>query len=153
MNELTFNLDLTLIENTLKQDATLHVEKAMKMPDLVSKPVSRTTLFVLPLGEFAEPDAAVSAFDVEQRVTDKFGVLIALNSKGSMQGVHGRDELLKLREQVKSHIVGLVIADFEPVYFESGALIDANVKTQNLLYQCQFVTSRTVTTGVKNYGD
>jgi hypothetical protein len=153
VNEDAFNLDLTLIEKWLKRDDSLYVLPAMKMPDTVAKPVARDTLFVLSLDEVAEPDQEIGGDDVTQLVRERFGVLIAVNARGSYQGVAGRDPVRMLRERVKFHLTGLVIDDFEPIAFDAGKLIDANTKTQNLLYQVQFVTSRTVVTGVKFYDE
>lgn len=148
MSSLRFNLDLNLIETALKA-AGFSVEPALSMPALLRAGVQRDTTFVLPLDEMPTLPDEIGGFDVSQYSPERFGIIGAFRAAGSSAGTEATARLLAWRELVKESLVGLILGDFEAIWFEAGRLIEVNKDTQTVLYQLQFATAHNVVTDVR----
>ena len=138
-----FNLDLNRIETELQSLAAqaITLGHASDFNQARQTGAQVATVYVLPLDERYQ-DADVLTGLCEQQLFETFAVMCVVPCHGGNRVADG--QVNTLRDRVKAALSGLVIDDWEPITPDRGRLVEFNRQTNNLIYQCQFKTSRTV---------
>ncbi|MCF2855919.1 hypothetical protein L1286_00420 [Pseudoalteromonas sp. SMS1] len=141
-----FNFDLNHIEKALNNARIAKVGFAQDFNQARSKPVQAPLLYVLPLDEDYQPTNSITGQD-EYTVTELFAVMIVIPCLSANRKTDQHIETL--REQVKTALAGLTFAPYEPIKLHRGRMVELNVQTNNLIYQCQFSVSGHITINTK----
>lgn len=94
--------------------------------------------YVVPLSDSAKPNA-LSCGGIEQHVTERFGVVLAVSNLRDTKGEAAQAEFERLRSLVIGALLGFVPGEgYDPVQYGGGRVlqIDASV----LWWQLEFVT-------------
>jgi hypothetical protein len=118
-------MDLSLITARLKSQLT-GLRSIGSSADLVAAQAGTVALpgaFLLPLGDDGGPDAGLIGV-THQVITQTFGVVLGLINKRDAQGAAALDDLVTLRNALKTALIGWVpdATVGEPVLFAGGRL-------------------------------
>ena len=103
--------------------------------DLKNPPVA----YVMPLGDVAMPNALIG-YSVEQRVNERFAVILAIRNLRDVRGDAVNADLELLRGKVIASLLGFVPAvGYNPICYGGGRILQLDVST--LWWQLEFTTA------------
>src|SRR5487761_2207578 len=95
--------------------------------------------YVMPLSDAASPNRMLSGA-VEQRVTERFGVILAVNNVRDMRGAAANEDLESLRVSVIAALLGWQPAPgYDPIEYGGGRIL--TLANTVLWWQLEFVTA------------
>lgn len=102
--------------------------------DLKSPPAA----YVVPLNDMAQPNM-VQGMSVEQHITERFGVILAVRNAADVRGDKVNGALETLRSATIQALLGIrPAADYDPVQYSAGRLLLLDVTTT--WWQLEFTT-------------
>lgn len=96
----------------------------------------RDAIYVVPLGENANPDSLVNA--VRQTVDVTIGIILAITNRRDRRGEAAEDEVTERRRQVRAAILGFEPAGGDPLTYLRGRLL--RLADQTVWWQDEYAT-------------
>lgn len=111
------------------------VDFASAQQDISGLPVA----YVIPLSDAAAPNRLLSGA-IEQRVTERFGVIVAINNVRDVRGQAAKEDLESIRGQIINALIGWQPDQgYDPIEYGGGRIL--SLVNTVLWWQLEFVTA------------